>query len=113
MQHRKKAREAGIRISGYETVDWHNVTLPEEVRLMKRIAMFPEVVKGCAETLEPHRTIYFLHELAGEFHHYYNHIRVITENIPESEARFFLVRCVRQVIKNGLALMGITAPEKM
>jgi arginyl-tRNA synthetase len=109
----KKAREAGIRISGYETVDWHNVTLPEEVRLMKRIAMFPEVVKGCAETLEPHRTIYFLHELAGEFHHYYNHIRVITENIPESEARFFLVRCVRQVIKNGLALMGITAPEKM
>jgi len=109
----KKAREAGVQALGYEKVVWRRLTLPEEVRLMKRISMFPEVVKGCADALEPHRMIYFLHELASEFHHYYNHFRVITEDADKSEARFFLVRCVRQVIKNGLTLMGITAPEKM
>ena len=109
----KKAREAGVQALGYEKVAWRRLILPEEVRLMRRISMFPEVVKGCADALEPHRMIYFLHELAGEFHHYYNHFRVITEDSDKSEARFFLVRCVRQVIKNGLTLMGITAPEKM
>jgi len=109
----KKAQEAGVQALGYEKVVWRRLTLPEEVRLMKRISMFPEVVKGCADALEPHRMIYFLHELASEFHHYYNHFRVITEDADKSEARFFLVRCVRQVIKNGLTLMGITAPEKM
>jgi len=109
----KKALEAGVQSLGYGEVAWRSLALPEEVRLMKRISMFPEVVKGCAEALEPHRMIYFLHELAGEFHHYYNHFRVITEDSGKSEARFFLIRCVRQVIKNGLTLMGITAPEKM
>jgi len=109
----QKAGEAGVSIPTYDQVNWQKLSLPDERRLMKRIIRFPEIVMQCAENLEPHRMVYYLHEFSGEFHHYYNHTRVLTDDADTSSARFFLVRCVRQVIKNGLELLGITAPRKM
>ncbi len=109
----QKAREAGVPVPEYSQVSWQCLELPGEKRLMKRIARFPEVVAQCAEALEPHRMVYFLHELSGEFHHYYNHTRVLVEDTDTSAARFFLVRCVKQVIRNGLDLLGINAPQRM
>ncbi len=109
----EKAREAGVSIPTYEEVDGKNLTLPEEKRLMKRLIRFPEVVAQAAQKLEPHRLVYYLYELSGEFHHYYNHTRVLVEDATVASARFFLARCVKQVVSNGLTLLGISAPEKM
>ena len=108
-----KAEEAGITPPVFRQVEGQALALPEEKNLMKRLIRFPEVVAQSEDTLEPHRLVYFLHELAGEFHHYYNHTRVLVDDAEVARARFFLVRCVKQVIRNGLELLGISAPRAM
>ncbi len=109
----EKAREAGVPTPTFGQVTGSYLTLPEEKKLMKRLARFPEVVSQAAQALEPHRLVYYLHELSGEFHHYYNHTRVLVDDSGLASARFFLARCVKQVIRNGLTLLGISAPQKM
>ncbi len=109
----EKAKDAGISCPSHDSVSWEKLTHPGEKRLMKQMAKFPEVIYQSAESLEPHRLVYFLHELSGMFHHYYNHTRVLTEDRELSEARFFFVECVKRVIQNGLDLLGISAPQRM
>ncbi|MEW5735775.1 MAG: arginine--tRNA ligase [Thermodesulfobacteriota bacterium] len=86
---------------------------PEEVALMKKAGQFPEITAASATLLEPHRITYFLMELAAAFHAYYNRHRVLGDDRELSRARLSLVLAVRQVIKNGLALLNVTAPESM
>ena len=86
---------------------------PEEIDLIKIIGSFPEVVEGSSLAFEPHRITYYLQELASAFHSFYNSNRVITEEKELCMARIFLLKCVAQVLKNGLALLGVSAPEKM
>ncbi len=76
-------------------------------------------MEGCALSLEPHRITGYLNDLVGNFHRYY-HLgklngarRVVSEDRPLSAARLWLVNTVRMVIKNGLTLIGVGAPEKM
>ena len=85
----------------------------DELSLIKKILVFPEVVDKSAEALEVHRISYYLHDLVAGFHGYYKRHRVVTDNVPLSLARLFLLDCLRITIRNGLDLMGITAPEKM
>ena len=63
--------------------------------------------------LAPHRVTYFLMNLASLFHSYYNKHRVLVEDVQLADARLCLVKGVQTVIRNGLALLGVTAPEKM
>ncbi|WP_300669420.1 arginine--tRNA ligase [Desulfoluna sp.] len=86
---------------------------PEEITLMKAMLRFPDVVDTAARLLEPHRISYYLMDLASAFHSYYNKHKVLTEDTHLSAARLRLVASVRQVIKTGLALLGVSAPEKM
>ncbi len=84
-----------------------------EIALMKRLAEFPEIIEIAAREFAPHQVAYYLRELAGEFHGYYNSTRFL---VPESEimlARLALAVATRQVLRNGLALLGVSAPEKM
>jgi len=108
-----KAAAAGIIPPAFQEITGTALALPEEKKLMKHLIRFPEVVSQSAESLEPHRVVYFLHELAGTFHHYYNQTRVLVDDTETALARFFLVRCVKQVIRNGLNLLGISAPQAM
>jgi arginyl-tRNA synthetase len=85
----------------------------EEVALMKAMLRFPEVVETAARVKEPHRISYYLMDLAKAFHSYYNKHKVLTEDAQLSAARLRLVTSVRTVIKTGLALLGVSAPEKM
>jgi arginyl-tRNA synthetase len=88
----------------------------EEIDLAKRAVGFPEVVAGTVESLEPHRIPFYLLELAGEFHRYYNKPanRIINRDDPKlSEARLFLAAVLRDVIAGGLDLLGVTAPDRM
>jgi arginyl-tRNA synthetase len=107
------AQERGYAIPGYEDVDLACITLPEEIDLVKTISAFPEVVEGAAVTLEPHRFTFYLNDLAGQFHSYYNRNKVMTEDRAQSMARLFLVKSVRTVFANALYLLGVSAPEKM
>ena len=92
-------------------VDLGVLTEPEELDLMKTLADFPGMVAGAAAALEPHRITGFLENLARLAHAWYHKFRVLGE--PEEQARLVLARAVRQVLGNGLALLGITAPDRM
>ena len=84
---------------------------PEELDLMKVLADFPGLVAGAAAALEPHRVTGWLEGLARIAHAWYHKYRVLGE--PEQAARLVLARAVRQVLANGLTLLGISAPERM
>ncbi|AFM26570.1 arginine--tRNA ligase [Desulfomonile tiedjei] len=89
------------------------LALPEEQRLMKHLADFPDMLREAAEALEPHRVTFYLMELADMFHAYYHDNRVLTEDSDLKKARLFLAEAVRQVVANGLDILGVTAPERM
>jgi arginyl-tRNA synthetase len=86
---------------------------PEEIALIKALSRYPEVVEKSAILLEPHRVTYYLMSLATLFHAYYNKHRVLTDEGDLARARLYLVLAIRQVIRNGLSLLGVSAPEKM
>jgi len=92
-------------------VDLTVLNQPEELELLKEMAEFPSIVAGAAAALEPHRITGFLEGLARIAHGWYHKYRVLGE--PEEAARLVLARAVRQVLANGLTLLGINAPERM
>jgi len=71
------------------------------------------MICAAANALEPHRVTFYLNELAGIFHSYYNKNKVISENIKIMTARLFLIQCVKIVLQNALNILGVSAPEKM
>jgi arginyl-tRNA synthetase len=97
------------------TINEANLSLfgEDEIDLAKKVLAFPGVVEKAAESLEGHRITYYLQELSSNFHSYYRKNRVVTEDVPLTLARLALLDCVRNVLKMGLGLMGISAPEKM
>ena len=113
------ARLSGIfRVAGRapETASPNGVNLaaldePEELLLLKQLADFPSLVAGAAAALEPHRVTGYLEGLARLAHAWYHKYRVLGE--PEEAARLVLARAVRQVLANGLSLMGVGAPDRM
>jgi arginyl-tRNA synthetase len=113
------ARMSGIfRVAGRdaasveaEGVDLSVLTQPEEAELIKQLADFPAMVAGAAAAREPHRITAYLEGLARLAHAWYHKYRVLGE--PEEAARLVLARSVQQVLANGLALLGIRAPERM
>jgi arginyl-tRNA synthetase len=92
-------------------VDLAALSQPEETDLLKQLAAFPELVARAAETLEPHRVTGYLEDLARIAHAWYHKYRVLGE--PEERARLVLAAAVRQVLANGLGLLGISAPDRM
>ncbi len=112
----RRAVELGMKLPEIADVDVSLLTEPEELQLLKRIASFPASVEAAALDLEPHRAIFFLMELAGDWHSYYNKHKVIDpENVEQkvTDARLCLVTALQQVFKNGLEMLGLSAPEKM
>ena len=113
----RKASEAGLP-GPYEDADRACLVLPEELGLLKRLAMFPETLQSAALACEPHRVTTYLQELAAAFHGYFTKYkdteeRVISGDRELSRARLAMVAAVRQVLANGLGLLGVTAPERM
>jgi len=96
-----------------EKIDRSLLTKPQELELLKILMRFPEVIRASAKSLEPHLVTLYLRQLATSFHSYYTEHRVVTDDKRLTEARLLLVDCVRQVLKNGLSLLGVSAPEKM
>jgi arginyl-tRNA synthetase len=84
-----------------------------ELELLQKLAEYPEIVSIAARELSPHLIAFYLKDLAALFHSYYNNVRFITDDAAERDARLALAGAVRQVLANGLALLGVSAPEKM
>lgn len=94
----------------------HNLSLlnnDHEKALFKRLSAYPEIVQRSAEQCEPHNIANYLVELAGEFHSYYNSHKMLIDDAELRNARICLSDAVRQVIANGLDLLGVSAPEEM
>jgi arginyl-tRNA synthetase len=85
----------------------------QEVALLSRLMEYPAVVESAARDLAPHMIAFYLKELAGEFHSYYNSTRVLVPEEPLKLARLALLAATQQVLRNALALLGVSAPEKM
>jgi len=88
----------------------------EEIELAKHAIGLPEIVAGAVESLEPHRIPFYLLDLAGEFHRYYNKTsnRIINpEDANLSQARLYLAKVIRDTIAGGLELLGVSAPDRM
>lgn len=89
------------------------LTEPHEQALVASVGRYPEVVEAAALAREPHQLAHYLRELANELHAYYNAHKFIVEDAALRDARLALVAAVRQVIANGLGLLGVGAPEAM
>lgn len=97
----------------FENINPSLLIEPEERTLVKIMARYPEMLEGAAKSLEVHRMTFYLNELAGVFHSYYNKNKVMTEDAALSAARLVLVDAVRIVLANALKILGVNAPEKM
>ena len=110
----RQAKEAGANLSmDWSDVKWDTLTNEYELELIKKMAAFPEEVQRASRERAPHRIAHFVHELAGMFHTFYNHCRIIQEDKDLEKARLALVTAVRITIANSLAILGVSAPEKM
>ena len=109
----EKGRETGIRPGTCKDEVLAKLTQPEEIALIKAMNRYPATVRLSAENMEPHRVTYYLMNLASAFHSYYNKHRVLADDPDMAQARLLLVLAVKSIIKNGLTLLGVSAPEKM
>ncbi|MGV1016327.1 MAG: arginine--tRNA ligase [Fluviibacter phosphoraccumulans] len=89
------------------------LTNPREAALTAFLGRFPEVIDAAARDLAPHQVAFYLRDLAAEFHGYYNAERMLLDDAERTCARLALSVAVRQVIRNGMTLLGVSCPESM
>jgi arginyl-tRNA synthetase len=110
------AKERGVPCEGFNQGNVPRLELltqPQEIEIMKMLGEYPEVLATSARSLEPHLIPYYLHELVSLFHSYYNQNRILGEDPELTQARLYLATAVREVIRNALELLGVSAPQKM
>jgi len=93
--------------------DLSRLAEPHELEIMNALSRYPEVVEAAAAAYEPHQVAYFLQDLANGLHTYYNAHQFLVGDAELRDARLALIGAVRQVIANGLDLLGVSAPESM
>ena len=89
------------------------LTSPYELAVAAKLGEFPEIIESAARELAPHMVAFYLKDLAAEFHSYYNAERMLVDDAALKEARIALAGAVRQVIRNGLAILGVSCPQSM
>jgi arginyl-tRNA synthetase len=93
--------------------DLSPLTSPREAALLQKLAEYPEMLQKALDELGPHQVAFYLRDLAGELHSYYNAERVLVDDVSTKMARLALLVATRQVLRNGLALIGVSAPARM
>ncbi|XCN72499.1 MAG: arginine--tRNA ligase [Candidatus Electrothrix aestuarii] len=109
----RMAEEKGVSMPVFAETDLSLLKEEEEYQLLKTLAIYPALVADAATDLAPHRIIFFLMELAGNFHSFYNKHKVVTEDQQFTAARLCLCQGIKTVLANGLDLVGLAAPDKM
>jgi arginyl-tRNA synthetase len=95
------------------TINLERLTEPQEVALLRAIARYPEALESAALGHEPHQLTGYLRDLANDLHTYYNAHQFLVDDAALRDARIKLILAVRQVLRNGLGLLGVSAPESM
>ncbi|MGB0128828.1 MAG: arginine--tRNA ligase [Rhodocyclaceae bacterium] len=103
----------GGRVANLADVDLAPLVSGHELALCARIAEFPEIISSAAQDFAPHQVAFYLKELAADFHTWYNAERILVDDAALREARLALCTAVRQVLRNGLQMLGVGAPEAM
>jgi arginyl-tRNA synthetase len=106
-----KAEETGVPVT--DAPDWRLLTHESEAALMKEILRLPEAIARAAEAMEPHRLANYLRDVATAFSQFYRDSRIVGEPQDVAAARLALARAARITLRNGLAVLGISAPERM
>jgi arginyl-tRNA synthetase len=96
-----------------KAADLSPLTSPREAALLARLAEYPEMLKKAADELGPHQIAFYLRDLAGELHSYYNAERVLVDDDALKRARLALLLATRQVLRNGLEMIGVSTPARM
>jgi arginyl-tRNA synthetase len=109
----EQAAKSGIALGTHDSVQVERLELAEELELVRQMIQFNDVLADSVRELEPHRMVFYLLELAGEFHRYYNRQRVISEDVELSRARLLLLENVQKTVRRGLKILGVAAPLKM
>ena len=98
----------------------HHIADPGEMALIRRLAEYPRIVEAAAESHEPHRIAFYLHDLASDFHTHWNRGKELPQlrfidvsNSEVTSARLALVLATKLVLSTGLAILGVSAPEEM
>lgn len=107
----KRAKKMGFLIDN--NLDLSLLSQNEEIKLIGILQQFPEVIIKCHDSLEPQNMVNYLQKLAAAFHKYYAHHKVITDETSLTAARLILIQALQIGLKNGLSVIGISAPEKM
>jgi arginyl-tRNA synthetase len=107
------AEERGTGVPHSEAVDLSDVTSGGGRVLILLLADFPRLIAAAAEAREPHRLTTYLRDVASQFHKYYHDHRIVSDDEGETAARLFLSEATRTVLSNGLALLGVSAPDRM
>jgi arginyl-tRNA synthetase len=109
----RNAIDVGIDLNSLGEADLDLLTMKEEMSLIKKMLHFTDVLEGGARSLEPHRITFYLLDLVGGFHSYYNKARVLGEDQHLSLARLALLKVLQTAIQSGLETLGVSAPERM
>ena len=109
-----------VSLTALQKADLSKLSDPAEIDLIKSMAQFPRVIAAAAAAHEPHRVAFYIHELAGAFHAFWTkgkenpELRFVNhEDMTMTVARLAMVNAVRQVLRNGLGILGVTAPEEL
>jgi arginyl-tRNA synthetase len=105
-------KKISVEISDRPT-NLYNLTEEHELQLLKSLSRYPEVVELSALNEEPHQLSHYLRDLANDFHTYYNAHQFLVDDEALRDARIKLILAVRQTLRNGLSLLGVSAPESM
>ena len=109
----KTAQERGIDTSSIQTADFSQLSSEHEQTLLTSLQRFSEIVNAAAANYEPHQITYYLRDLATAFHSYYNTVKFLEAEPAARDAMLALSAAVQQVLKNGLGIIGVGAPETM
>ena len=108
-----KIRDQGLPTPDTDEPNLSLLTLPEEAALLTQLLRFPDLIEQAAEAYAPHSLAYYLRDLASAFHSYYNAHPFLASEPPLRLARLALIDAIRQVLANGLGILGVSAPVRM
>ncbi len=109
----RKGEEQGHDLASLGDADVSLLTAPTEYALMGKLADYPRMLTSAAQDLAPHDVAFYLRDLSGAFHSYYAAERVLSDDLALTRARLALLAATRQVVRNALAVLGVSAPDTM
>lgn len=109
----KYSEDRGVNVNDIYNANLELLSTEEELRIIKKILLYPMIFEGAVNYYEPHRITFFLQDLSSNFHSYYNKYRIVTDDLELTLARLALCEAIRIVIREGLRILGISTPEKM